>query len=154
MTLTPVRLTKCEVIEAAVVGIERDLRAKGEGMAPLITGSNTFLGNITGAVGELTVSKALDVFWTPNTTGNDHATGDVGKFQVRATNRRPPGLTIRARDIDDAPYVLVIGQPPCPAIAGWLYAGAGKREEWRDRRYGDGWYVPVEALHDWDTRPW
>lgn len=58
-----VRLAPHEVRHGALVGVGRDLAAKAQGRTPLIAGSNTFLGNISGAVGELVVAKALGVYW-------------------------------------------------------------------------------------------
>jgi hypothetical protein len=155
--VTVIELRPHEVRHAMEVGYERNLVARSQRRRPLIAGSNTFQGDITGALGELVVAKALGVHWEPNVGGNDHGKGDVGAFEVRATARTPARLTIRDRDDDAACFVLVTGVPPCLSIAGWLYAGDAKRPEYLDRRsYQDEptWQVPAERLQPWDERPW
>jgi hypothetical protein len=140
-----------EVRHATLVGVGRDLTAKRQGRRPLIPGSNTFLGHITGALGELTVAKALGIYWDPNIGGNDHGAGDVGRFEVRATTRTPAGLVIRERDRDAAAFVLVTGTPPRLCIRGWCFARDAKRPEYaRDGEY----FVPAALLDPWDTRPY
>jgi hypothetical protein len=145
-----VDLSASDVRHAALVGVGRDLAAKAQNRRPLY-GGNTLIANIVGALGELTVAKALGVFWNPNVGGNDHDSGDVGPFEVRTTNRSPAFLTVRERDDDARPVVLVTGQPPCMRIEGWIWAAEAKREDWREN--ASQFKVPAIDLYDWSTHP-
>jgi hypothetical protein len=152
----PVVLQPHEVRNAVLVGVGRNLEAKRQQRQALIPGSNTFLGDIVGALGEVVVAKALGVYWCPDIGGNDHQRGDVAGLQVRSTTRWPVQLVIRDRDDDDDVFVLVTGQPPCLTIAGWMRAADARRPEWQapaDHPGPPAHLVPATALVQWNGAP-
>jgi hypothetical protein len=155
--MTWVELAPCEVRHAALVGVGRYLAARAQGRRDLfVTDRGSLFVDLIGAFGEITVAKALGVFWSPNVGGNDSGPGDVMGLQVRASVRASSPLVIRPRDHDESAFVLVTGEPPCLCIRGWLYAADGKRPEYWQTRHNIGpaaYFVPADELQPWDERP-
>jgi hypothetical protein len=156
-------LSELEIKRATTVGIERQLCALAQGRRPyFVTPCGLMHANIVGALGELTVAKALGREWAPNVGGNDSATGDVAGLHVRASVARMR-LPIREGDPDAGAFVFVTGEPPELVIRGWMRAGDAKAHpEWRDRGPFTGnvrtWGVPAGELEPWasldrDGRP-
>lgn len=146
-----------ELRHALLVGLGRDLVAKQQGRTPWATEASTLLNHIIGAVGELTVAKALGVYWNPDVGGNDHSDGDVAGYEVRTTfSLGEQVLPVKDNDDDNRVLVLVTGDPPCMTIAGWMLAREARaKPDYLRSRYGRAprYYVPVKDLHPWAERP-
>lgn len=155
--MTDVPLTWHELHRGADVGVLRNLTAWRNGMRSTYGEHPTdgrWERHVNGAIGEQVIAKALGLYWQPNIGGRD-VEGDVGRWQVRTSARR--GLIIREGDLDEAPFVLVVGTPPRFTIVGWLY-GYEARQLGREQDYNNGRppciEVDRELLHPWVERPY
>lgn len=140
-----VDLTWDEVEVAALTGIRRNIRTihegrhRGGGQTP----ADGWTDHIVGAIAELAVAKAFNRYPSRNSCDID---GDVGHLQVRSTVRGDH-MPVQSYDNDDAPFVLVLGQPPHMRIVGWLYGHEAKRKEyWRTDVRKPAYFVPPSAL--------
>lgn len=96
---------------------------------------------------ELAVAVFLDVYWDP-IADRPHKQGDVGNVDVRSTPRRDGRLILHAGDVDDRPYVLVVGEGLERYLIGWITGRDGKRRAWwTDPGTGrPAFFVPQAAL--------
>lgn len=148
-----VELSWSETRLAALAGVDRHLRALHLGRKPRygqVSAERCWQDNIDGTLGEWVVAKALDRFW-PGGAPELDTEGDIGDLQVRATARRDGCLIIHRGDLDDAPFVLVVGTPPTFDLPGWIKGRDGKRKEWwrKDVR-NPAYFVPQSALRPLD----
>lgn len=151
-----VRVEPWETDYAALVGAARARAVRDRAAQTRLPGTPSLTADITGALGELAVAKALGTYWAPSVRDRDKRRGDVDGLQVRATWRRDGRLVIRPDDADDQPFVLVVGEPPDLSIVGWIYPrDARAHSEWRAAPNGGppATMVPGAALFDWDERP-
>ncbi len=110
--------------------------------------------HIEGACAELAVARHLGLYWHALVRSVDPAAPcpDVGSnIQVKRRPADPSGRKIDLRlndaDLDECPYVLVVGNAPRYQIRGWILGRNGKRKEWSDP--GDGrpcYFVPCDQL--------
>jgi hypothetical protein len=151
-----VTLEPHQVEYAALVGIARQRAATEQKRREYVPSGALWGAHVTGALGELAVSLALDVAWLPNIGGTDREHGDVLGYQVRATPRDTGPLVIRDRDADTAAFVLVTGEPPRLAIRGWIYAAEGRAVGERRAPNGRPPADLVEQCHlyAWVERPY
>lgn len=132
----------------------------------LVKGSS--LGrDLQGALAELAVSRALDLPWdgkwlpvkvwdTWKINGND-----VGKLEVRSTDRIDGRLILHHSDKDFSPYLLVISQPLVMGddssqlvykLVGWIYGEEGKSNKyWRDNVPRPCYMVPQSKLKSMES---
>jgi hypothetical protein len=103
-----------------------------------------------GALGEIALSKAFNLWWTAPL---DVGTGDVGDLiESRAAWKRPRwGLRITKEDKPELPFVCVdLSCLPTVSIVGWDYARECKRDEWWGDPTGRGgaYWKPTDQLRD------
>lgn len=124
----------------------------------LVKGSS--LGrDLQGALAELAVSRALDLPWdgkwlpvpewdTWKLEGND-----VGKLEIRSTERFDGRLILHPSDKDYSPYVLVTSDAhPTYRLVGWVYGREGKEDKyWRDNVPRPCYMVPQSNLRTIDS---
>lgn len=148
-----VELAPHEIRNAVLVGVGRELAAQSQRRRHLFPARCGGLScHIVGALAELAVAKAFGIYWTPNVGGNDHGTGDVEAFQVRASVQSDALLPIRDHDAEGDAFVFVTGEPPCLTIRGWIWGREGMRDDWRCAPNGGppAWMVPQSALRPFD----
>lgn len=123
----------------------------------LVSGSS--LGrDLQGALAELAVSRALSLPWdgkwlpipvwdTWKIEGND-----VGKLEIRSTDRADGRLILHPSDKDFSPYVLVTSSTDHKyKLVGWVYGKDGKDNKyWRDNVPRPCYMVPQANLRSID----
>lgn len=119
----------------------------------LVKGSS--LGrDLQGALAELAVSRALnlpwDGKWLPISVWDDWKLegNDVGKLEVRSTERANGRLILHPSDKDYSPYLLVTSEAhPTYKLVGWVYGKEGKLDQyWRDNVPRPCYMVPQDNL--------
>jgi hypothetical protein len=155
------RLNRGEILQAAMVGIERRIDSRRRGINDKVSrnGSNgpTPWGReIESACAEKAVAKLLRLPWDTR-LGRFHKP-DVGPYGVRHTMVHTNGLLLRPGDPKEIPYILVTGHAPAFCIRGWLWGSEVMVSEW-ERASGPKfkdfpcWIAPQECLHDLSTLP-
>jgi hypothetical protein len=147
-----VRIDECELEMALAAGTWRRNRAIRERLgAGHGERSYHWDRDITGAIAELAVAKALGCYWGGNSQDFGRI-GDVGQLEVRGT-RHPDGhLLVYMADPVEKPMVLVIVGDRGARIAGYLPPFAGREPRFLPPRgkLRDGtavqWWVPQSAL--------
>lgn len=145
----PVRLSTEEVAFVALAGALRRALALGRGLTDRYgqVDTDAWSQDIEGVAAELAVAKVLRRYYIPALHVQRHGDADVGPYQVRSTQHENGCLLIKDGDRDDEAFVLVIGSVPDLRVAGWLWAGAGKRPEWRRNVRGrEAFFVPQPEL--------
>jgi hypothetical protein len=151
-----IKLAWPELTNAAMVGCLRQISAIQRNRIcvrgrPARSGDWQWDAHIEGACAELAVAKYLGLFWhalLPKLSQRAHP--DVGRnIQVkrRPENGRGRDLRLHENDLDDAPYVLVVGTAPTYELRGWILGVDGKQAEYLNP--GDGrpcYFVPREKL--------
>jgi hypothetical protein len=108
-----------------------------------------------GALAELAVSRALNLPWdgkfmpvsvwdTWKLEGND-----VGKLEIRSTDRIDGRLILHPSDKDYSPYLLVVAASISTyKLVGWILGKEGKQDcYWRDNVPRPCYMVPQNDLH-------
>lgn len=145
-----VTLTGAEMVIASYVGTARHMAALKLGLKDAYgyDGENGLALHIAGVAGEMSVARALNVYWLP-TVNTFKSGGDVGDdIQVRCRSSHTYDLLVRPDDPDDALFVLVTGEAPELVVRGAMRGREAKREEWK-RDYGGrppAYFVPQSAL--------
>jgi hypothetical protein len=143
-----VRLDRHEIYQVAFAGIQRQTEA-------LLLGRqhrHGFKGkgwdiHIEGAAAEYAFSKAAGWFWKSVAHDPKQLAGDVGKAQIRSTDRENGSLIVHKDDPNEATFVLVVGQIPEFNIAGWIIGKDAKQNEWWRTDTGrPAYFVPQDAL--------
>lgn len=147
-----VTLDKWEQLHATTIGAWRQLDNARRSDAHGFTG-NGHDAHIDGALAELAVAKALNVYWSGVRADPFDLPGDCGHLQVRSTRHRSGKLIVHPTDPDECAFVLVIASPPSQfLLAGWAYAADAKSDRWWADPTGNGrhvYFVPQSALcHD------
>lgn len=123
----------------------------------LVKGSS--LGrDLQGTLAELAVSRALslpwDGKWLPISTWDTWKLegNDVGKLEVRSTDRANGRLILHPSDKDFSPYLLVTSENhPNYKLVGWVYGKDGKLDRyWRENVPRPCYMVPQENLRSID----
>lgn len=143
-----IQLSSSELYVGSQVGIIRQVqnlrkdRKPGHG-APT---NNDWQWHIEGALGELALSKYLDVRW--DFVGKLRQP-DVGIVDVRTRSRHNYELPIHHIDDDDRRIWLLTGLNGIYTVHGWILAKEGKQEKWwKDPGTGrPAFFVPQEALN-------
>lgn len=149
-----VRLSWAELRSAAVIGVERHVRAMArQRVARYDQPANVWHDDIVGALGELVVAKATGRYPSLFDGALDYG-GDVGRYEVRTTEHDHGCLIVHPHDADRSPFVLVRGTPPVFRVIGWMLGGEAKRDEWwrTDVRH-PAYFVPATALSPLDALP-
>lgn len=144
-----VTLSWPEVFDAAMAGVRRrvvsvkDRRIDRHGY----NGLNAWGIDISGALGEFAVAKALNLFWRPGI--NTFKLPDVGALYVRTTGEPNGRLIIRKTDPAGV-YVLVIDHMPRLKVAGWMSKEEAQQKEYETRPDPTRpacWAAPQSKLH-------
>jgi len=122
--------------------------------------------HVSGAIGELAISKFLDVPYEPSTEAPDTDIGDIQKYQVKAITIRHHSLIIRQHDNPNFPFVLIfldLLQPknvtPYCELLGWINGKEARQSKFlKDPANKNGiqryaYFVPQNALHPISTLP-
>lgn len=143
-----VELTWPEVLQAAHVGVLRQVFALRHDKQDRYGCADSWTSHINGACGELAAAKALGLFWSGAI--GDLRARDVGPYQIRATERLDGCLILHPDDDDNHPFVLVVGSGQHYRLAGWILAREGKQDcWWRGPR--PAWFVPQSELQPMAT---
>lgn len=119
----------------------------------LVKGSS--LGrDLQGAQSELAVSKILNLPWDgkflPISIWDQwkHEGNDVGKLEIRSTDRDNGRLILHPGDKDLSPYLLVLSNNhPTYQLAGWTFGKDGKQSKyWRENVPRPCFMVPQSDL--------
>jgi hypothetical protein len=121
-----VKFTSHELLIAGMAGVQRRVAAIEKGR-PAYHGADdrpdkTWSSDIGGVMGEMAVSKALQMFWNPAATDGNLAEieGDVGKLQVRSSYYATAHLIMYEYDKPEAPYILALVREPWVKLCGWV----------------------------------
>ena len=146
----PVTLTPAELMQAALVGVMREVQNRKAGRSHAWGGdaAEGWSYHVDGACGECAVAKLLGRFWSGAV--GDLTADDVGPLQVRATSHSEGRLILHPRDPDNRAFVLVTGRAPDLTVRGWIPAKEAKRREWWADPTGKrpAFFVPIGALAD------
>jgi hypothetical protein len=109
--------------------------------------------NVQGAIGEIVVAKARNLYFMP--TVNTFKGADIGvNVQVRLRTKHEWQMIVRDDDDPEHIFVHVTGTGPTYCIRGWAYAKDVMKPEYR-QNYGNGvesWFVPEEALNPFQIK--
>lgn len=146
--MSDVLLTWPEAQQAALVGVQRRLRALEHGRRHRhgYDGADNWTKHIEAAGAELALAKHLDRFWA-DSWAPDYD-GDVGPEQVRHTARADNRLIVHRADPDNVRFWLVTGELPSYRVVGHIAGRDAKRDEyWTDPNTGrPAFFVPHAAL--------
>lgn len=144
-----VSLSYSEMMVAALVGILRQVSSTVKGLkhAYGFDGKDTWQAGIEGAMGEMAVAKALNIYWSAPVDTFKKG-GDVGPYQVRTTPL-DGSLIVRAPDRNGDIFILVTGCTGTYRVHGWVYGHEAKQPQWEKAPGGrpPAWFVPQSALH-------
>ncbi len=153
-----VQLTWSEIQLGALVGATRHLLRLRDGAQNRYTNGAPLNGwqiHVEGALGEMAVAKAFDLFWSGDV--GQPGRGDIGNsLEVRTTATLDGHLILHPSDPDDSIYWLVVGKNGAYTIVGWIQGIDGKQEwYWRTRGVRHpAYFVPSESLHPPDDQSW
>jgi len=147
--MTIVRLSWREVRLAAFAAVDRRIFALANRLPDHHGRPSAERGwevDIQGILGEFVVCRLFDCYW-PGGVPKSETSGDASRLQVRSTVHENGGLIVYADDVDDAPFILVVGVPPQFRVAGWLAGREAKRDRWRKPEWiGEPFLVPQSQL--------
>ena len=151
-----VKLTRHELRAAANSGIERPLDGIGKNRTQLYGADKRKMewqNNIIGSIGEYAVAKYLNVYWEPATSIQclDDLPGDVGVYQVRATQWPQGSLLIVTKDKPDAVFILATVELNIVTLQGWLYGHEGKSVG--EFKENDTYWIQQNMLHKMASLP-
>lgn len=110
---------------------------------------NGWTENIEGYGAELSVSKALNIYYSAG-AGKGFKGADVSdKIQVRWASAENYRLIVRAPDKTDHVYVLVTGEAPTYDIKGFIPGEYAKQDKYYSNPGNgrpDAWWVPQSDL--------
>ena len=155
-TSVKVKLTRHELRAAANSGIERHLDGIGKNRTQLYGADKRKMewqNNIIGSIGEYAVSKYLNIYWEPATSIDclDNLIGDVGVYQVRATQWPQGSLLIVTKDKPDAVFILATVELNIVTLQGWLYGHEGKSVG--EFKENDTYWISQNMLHKMASLP-
>lgn len=109
--------------------------------------------HIEGALGELAVAKALNIYWDGSI--NTFGAHDLPGVQVRTRSKHDYDLIVRDGDDPDAYWVLVTGKCPSYCVRGWILGRDAKKPQWRQAHGGRpaAYFVPQSHLQPITTLP-
>ena len=149
-----IKLTLEDITLAAQVAQQRNSSQREAGRADGLVKGSSLGRDIQGAEAELAVSRALNLPWDgkwlpiPEWDQWKHHGNDVGKLEIRSTDRATGRLILHPSDKDHSPYLLVLSHArPVYKLIGWVYGADGKRNEyWRTNVPRPCYMVPQEEL--------
>lgn len=149
-----IKLTTEEVEQATQVANLRNKSQRTAGRPDGLVKGSSLGRDVQGALGELAVSKALNLPWDgkflpiPAWDKWKHKGNDVGKIEIRSTDRENGRLILHQSDKDWSPYLLVLSNAhPEYQLVGWIYGEEGKDAKyWRDNVPRPCFMVPQSDL--------
>lgn len=148
---------KDTVLATAVANLRNKSQRDAKRRDGLVKGSS--LGrDLQGALAELAAAKALNLPWDGKwlpvsvwDTWKIHG-NDVGKLEIRSTERFDGRLILHPTDKDFSPYLLITSEAhPTYHLVGWIYGIDGKIEKyWRDNVPRPCYMVPQNDLKSID----
>lgn len=141
-----ITLTPHEAYVAGLVGYRRNLEAIFKQRKPRFpekVPGELFGFHILAAQAELSVAKALGIFWSPHINHFEH--GDVGLLEVRYSQRGD----VKVRPRDTGIVVGVTGMCPHFEILGFVHAEYAQRNYQLTAPRSNGapaYFVPVRDL--------
>lgn len=155
------KLEPGEAFNAAVAGLQRRFKAIQREAKDNQGGDlgDRFVTDIHGAIAELTVAKALNLYC--NLSSSDRDLPDVGfNVEVRSSTNVKADMPIRPKDTQkpnfaNTKFYFVVGIYPRTTIVGWLYGkDCVKPEYWKEATNNpfqpnrtSYWAVPQSALN-------
>lgn len=144
-----VTLDKNEILQAALVGVIRQVENLGKDRKPYYgAGSdNDWQLHVEGALGEMAFAKFVGEFWSG---AHSFRADDVGPWRIRTRSKEFYELIVHKEDPDDKRFVLVTGKNGHYTIHGWIWGSEAKKEEWWKDPAGNrpAYFVPQSALVD------
>lgn len=147
-SLFPEQLKTCSQVGERRIryAIENGLKKTHGGLNP--TDAGAARRHFLGCCSEYSTAWKTNLFWNEN-VGIINARDVGGYVEVRYIERQGRRLIIHADSADDAPFVLVIVNPPRFELLGWQLAGDVKRKEfWSDPTGNDrpAYFVPRHVM--------
>lgn len=145
-----VTLTPYEIDMAAAVGVRRMVSAVSKSLADKHGYSGDGWGiHIEGAMGELAVAKALNLYWDGSVDTFRRA--DISpNIHVKTRSNPDYDLIVRMSDPNEGVFVLVTGRCPVYEVRGWTTGKDAKRDEFL-QTYGGreaAYFVPQARLNE------
>ena len=149
-----ITLDSAEAFHAGMAGFMRMFRVVTNSYKSPFDGlgsSDGWQSHIEGAIAELVVAKATQMYW-PGATWSFKAHHDVGPYEVRYTKHERGHLLLYPQDDEASPYVLVTGSYPDFCIQGWIYGKYGKHADyWTTETKQPCYKIPQTALEPYET---
>jgi hypothetical protein len=142
-------LTEAELRYAAYTGIDRQVSALSHRRSDQFRPRDYWSTHILACMAELAVAKWRGRYWSGFADAGFHSDSDVGKGEVRSSGNYDSDLILRPRDREkgDAPFVLVVTDPPEMHLVGWAYGREAMVEEfWRATPAPAAWFMPQDRL--------
>lgn len=143
-----VRLTNFEILDAAAVGVQRQVQNIHHGARQKYGAGNAQNWQIAleGALGEKALAKYLGIYWA-----GKGALGapDVGEHDVRTTAHHDGRLIVHPDDADDRFIWLLTGQYGEYMVRGGIQGKEAKQERWWCDPTGKGrhaYFIPQDRL--------
>lgn len=142
-----ISLTSAEIMLGATAGVMRQVENLKNNAKPFYGAGreNDWQLNIEGVLGEMALSKYLNIYWKGK--GKMRAP-DVGDVDVRTTPHASGHLILHPNDPDDRLFYLLTGVNGNYTIHGSILGRAGKQDRWiKDPTGGrPAYFVPQDAL--------
>ena len=149
MSYKEVKLTSSEMLIAAQSGVIRQVEniSKKRKAAHGAGSKNDWQLHIEGCLGEMALSKYLDVYYSGK--GKFRAP-DVGVVDVRTSTSHNNRLILHKEDPDERVFYFVTGVNGEYRIQGWILGKDGKQDKfWTDPRTGrPAYFIPVSELNE------
>jgi hypothetical protein len=149
--MTKIELTNSQIIMASSAGVMRMIQFHARNGKPthgLNREQITWDIWIEGCLTEYALAKHLNLHWEGTGVVGG---GDVGKEEVRATDRHTNSLIIRDSDNDNKRYWLLTGRDGSYHVHGYMYARDAKQAKYLTDK-GNGrekaYFVPQKDLRN------
>jgi hypothetical protein len=145
-----IQLSPSEMMQAAIVGVMRNVGAIKQGRQPIAGQKPEHLwsNHIEGALAEMAAAKVLGVYWSG--TVNTFAADDLEDYEVRQTAKDDGPLIVRPHDDNTSIYILVTGVNGMYRVVGWLSGEDAKKEHFKASPGGRpaAYFVPQSELNN------
>lgn len=148
-----VELAKYEMSMAAGVAMRRQIDAVYAGRVDTVNTKSFSEGmsaHLLGSIGELSVAKALGIYWSGGVNTFRNEADIAHDVEVRHRSSHSWDLIIRTEDLDKKYYVLSTGDGPGIIVHGYIQGLLAKDVRWV-RTYGGkrpAYFVPSDELRD------
>lgn len=142
-----VRLSYPEMVNAAQVGVMREIADIKKGRVNQYAGGRNWQNQVAGALGECAAAKGIQVYWSMGV--NTYQEPDVGIYQVRTRPKHEFDLILREQDKDDEIFILVTGKNDKYILQGWILGSYGKQKRYLKDPTGKrpaAYFVPQKDL--------